>query len=358
VIVTSPSNATYYGNNVKGDELNNNERVVVDTPEVGVYTVRVQAKVFGAGTCAEFPHSLCQAISTVAVSSGEVVLVSEGPIDPSSFVESDERKECTDLDSALFYVGLLGSKTTWGKSTVSINSSTYMKTMSPEDISSGYVNPWYPAVDTACLKDDLYTLSYYNNGTSLSGSIDACGAYVTFIQPSFDFTVKNGKCDCEGTWTTVEMTALNSETWYDYYYYEIAYKGESRSGQNRTVWRGSLAIANTQNIRLCLPYGTYSVSLKTIDDVPIDDDGIGLKISSCGVSLSMAQTKSECVLSETDDSGKSDNNQWVLDGSWNFGMITLIVVVVVAVLVIAAVGVGRKIRLNRRDDQMNSKLLK
>jgi hypothetical protein len=67
----------------------------------------------------------------------------------------------------------------------------------------------------------------------------------------------------------------------------------------------------------------------------------------------MAQTTAACVLAEPDDSGKSDSNPWVLDGSWNAGMITLIVFVALAAIIVAVV-VGRRIR--QRDD-MDTKLL-
>jgi hypothetical protein len=49
LVVTSPSGAVLYGNNIKGDEFNTIERVVVVAPEVGIYEVTVTAKVLAAG---------------------------------------------------------------------------------------------------------------------------------------------------------------------------------------------------------------------------------------------------------------------------------------------------------------------
>lgn len=43
-----------YGNNLKGDEFNTIERMVATTPEVGVYTVTVTAKILGYGTSQDY----------------------------------------------------------------------------------------------------------------------------------------------------------------------------------------------------------------------------------------------------------------------------------------------------------------
>jgi hypothetical protein len=357
LIVTSPSNVTYHGNNITGDELNNNERVVVDSPEVGVYTVRVQAKVFGAGACSSLNATRCQKISTVAVSSGEAVLNEVRAIDSSDYIPSDERAGCDAKGGELFYVSIHGLEDgSFGNSSVTVSSDTFSQTISPWTISEGYVNPWYPATTSVCLVDGKYTLSLNDNGT-VGGNIASCGAYVSLGQNSFDFEVKDGKCSCANGWTTVELTAYNYETWFDYYYYEMKYVSAPQENQTLFEWRGSLIVGNKENLRLCLPFGDYQVALKTIDGLKIDDDGVGLMISDCKLNLNMETPSGTCRLPySVDPSENSGSNDWDLDGSINSAMITLIVVVALAV-VGAAFFVTMRVRKNRNRDDISKGLM-
>jgi hypothetical protein len=348
-----------YGNNIKGDELNNNERVVVDNPELGVYTVRVQGKVFGAGACSFSNSSMCQKISTVAVSSGEVVLNEVKAIDSSDYVPSEERAGCNAKGGELFYVTIQGLEDgSFGNSSVTVSSDTFSQTVSPWTVSEGYVNPWYPATASVCLVDGMYTLSLHDNGT-VGGNIATCGAYVSLGQDTFDFEVKDGKCSCANGWTTVELTAYTYETWFDYYYYEIKYVGTPQENQTHFEWRGSLIVGNKENLRLCLPFGDYQVALKTIDGLKIEDDGVGLMISACKLNLDMNTPSGTCRLpysADPSDSDTNDSNDWALDGSINSAMITLIVVVVLAA-VGAAVFITIRVRSNRNRDGANKSLM-
>lgn len=56
LIVRSPSGKVFYGNHRRGDEFNVLERVVIDAPEKGEYSVSVMAKKFGAAEVQ--PYSL------------------------------------------------------------------------------------------------------------------------------------------------------------------------------------------------------------------------------------------------------------------------------------------------------------
>lgn len=54
LVVTAPSGSVHYGNNIKGDEFNTIERVVVSNPQVGIYEVTVTAKILGAGSSQDY----------------------------------------------------------------------------------------------------------------------------------------------------------------------------------------------------------------------------------------------------------------------------------------------------------------
>jgi hypothetical protein len=134
--VTSPSGVISYGNNIKGDELNNNERVVVATPELGEYTVQVMGKLFAAGACTS-GSGYCQKVAVVAVSSGQIKYVSTSNINSNSYANNEARQNCSAADGNLVYVGMpsygIGY---WGNSylTISSSSTSFTTTVSPATV--------------------------------------------------------------------------------------------------------------------------------------------------------------------------------------------------------------------------------
>lgn len=106
LIVTSPSGLQSYGNNIKGDELNNNERVLLQSPEVGTYTVTIQGKLFAYGACKNDAAKQCQNIAVVSTSSGATKYVSTANINSADYINSKERQSCNDANGNLVYVGM------------------------------------------------------------------------------------------------------------------------------------------------------------------------------------------------------------------------------------------------------------
>ena len=60
----------YYGNNLIGDDVNNNERVFIKEPEIGLYQVTVRGTDISVGACDNRNSIVCQKISVVSASSG------------------------------------------------------------------------------------------------------------------------------------------------------------------------------------------------------------------------------------------------------------------------------------------------
>lgn len=88
--VVSPTGQLYYGNNIQGDEFNPVERVVVDNPELGIYTVEVVGNFFPLNEEVQY--------FGIVITSGGLVLESQTtaavPIDPADVEMSLEEAEC------------------------------------------------------------------------------------------------------------------------------------------------------------------------------------------------------------------------------------------------------------------------
>lgn len=336
VIVTSPSGVISYGNNIKGDELNNNERVVVASPELGQYSVQVMGKLFAAGVCSS-GSGYCQKVAVVAVSSGQIKYVSTSNINSNSYVNNEARENCDAAKGNIVYVGMPSYGISyWGSSSLTIDSTStdFKTTVSPATVSAGYENEWAPTATTVCLADGEYTLSMKYEGEVSGGSIDACGVYVGAFQTQQSFTIQGDSCVCNNGYTTLELTAYSLETWFDYYYYEITYIGTESLPQN--VWRGSLPASNLGYQKLCLPPGTYEVSLNNTDGAPYPIAGISLSISTCGVYLNETGTTAVCEIVNSSPSSNDDDDGWTLGNGMNNAAITLTVVLVVSF----SVGIG------------------
>ena len=134
--MTSPSGVISYGNNIKGDELNNNERVVVASPELGQYSVQVMGKLFAAGVCSS-GSGYCQKVAVVAVSSGQIKYVSTSNINSNSYVNNEARENCEAAKGNIVYVGMpsygIGY---WGSSSLTIDSinTAFTTTVSPATV--------------------------------------------------------------------------------------------------------------------------------------------------------------------------------------------------------------------------------
>lgn len=90
LVVTSPSGVVSYGNNIQRDEFNPVERVVIETPEIGTYTVEVIGNFFP--TQGGIQHY------GIVITSGGLVLESQTTgavhIDPSDIKKSQEEMQC------------------------------------------------------------------------------------------------------------------------------------------------------------------------------------------------------------------------------------------------------------------------
>ena len=73
LLVTDPDGVVYYGNNVQGDRLNNNERVSITNPKLGEYFVEIVARDLSFGACPDGTPGTCQLISIVSTSSGSTI---------------------------------------------------------------------------------------------------------------------------------------------------------------------------------------------------------------------------------------------------------------------------------------------
>jgi hypothetical protein len=347
VSLVSPSGQVYYGNNIKGDELNNNERIYIIEPELGRYTVNVTARAIVAGTCFKTQTQNCQNISVVAVAIGTTTLT-KTLYSAVSTINSDQL-QCEASAGNVFYVSLQAYRPNyvptdyWGHSTLTIQStsSDYSTVLTPRIVSAGYNNSWLPCASTACLSAGTYEMVLFDDAISIGAAIDSCGAYVSKFQLSVTFTVQiGGACSCKGVWTTLEMTApwYPGAGWGDVYYYEVIGTGSVSS----VVLRGTLVTSNEGYHKLCLPDGVYDFSLIHVDSQEIGDS-ISLTIPSCSLTLDNGVRTGRCKIGSPP--ANDDDDPWELTSAWTWNDAQIVFTVALAVFVAAIAGV---VYCNRR----------
>ena len=84
--ILTPSGDTLYGNNIKGDEFNPVERIVIDVPEVGEYKVTITSKIFPSGGS--------QTYGMVITSGGSVTSISTTDVTASDLNYESNRTVC------------------------------------------------------------------------------------------------------------------------------------------------------------------------------------------------------------------------------------------------------------------------
>ena len=140
IIITSPSGDIFYGNNIIDDELNNNERIVIKKPEIGIYKVTIRAKIFGAddATCSGV-KKYCQKVSIVSISSGATRFTGEKALTYKELMYSATHMSCNENRSTLVYVGMQASNVAiWGGATETIKSGKRKYELRPTSIGNLY----------------------------------------------------------------------------------------------------------------------------------------------------------------------------------------------------------------------------
>lgn len=184
-----------YGNNIKGDELNNNERIYIAQPTVGIYQVNFSAPTIVAGSCLGSDLSPCQSISVVSIVSGVTEFIESFQMESNS--NNDFVVDCQEKGDSIFYISLqafyplYSSSDYWKNSTVTIESikSDFSVVLTPSTISANYANTWLPCSTVSCLKPESYQMVLFDDAKSVGAAIDACGAYANKFQLSVSFTV-------------------------------------------------------------------------------------------------------------------------------------------------------------------------
>lgn len=193
-------------------------------------------------------------------------------------------------------------------------------------MAEGYDNTWYPSATNICLVDGVYNFGMSYEGDISGASIDACGAYLGKFQTDFEIKLTNGECECAGGWTTMELGASLSITWFDYYYYKIDYIGTGSISPS--TWLGSLPNSDIGYYRLCLPPGLYNVSILSVDgglNPPMPGPlgiGISLQIDACELKLNQSESSATCYIVDAAPVPSSDTT----DDSLSSGEIAGIVI--------------------------------
>lgn len=296
IIIAAPSGKIYYGNNIIDDELNNNERIVIKRPEIGIYKVTIRAKVFGADdtTCSGV-KKYCQKISIVSVSSGATRFTGEKALTYKELMYSATHMSCNENKSSLVYVGMQAANIgAWGGAYIEVKNRKNKFELRPKSIGNRYT----PASDTiwciyaliisfnshmyCSLPDGRYQVELSNISSSsqqIATSIDACGVYLSIVQKQAVFDLRNQHCTCSGKWLTVVMSAKD-DSWNSNYFYSLA-------NIYRTYHRGTLAVAEVAYQRLCFPFDVLTVNLSrrnasASQSVTMEIPECGLKMTSIG----------------------------------------------------------------------------
>eukprot|EP00602_Paraphysomonas_sp_CaronLab_P006942 CAMPEP_0185025224 /NCGR_PEP_ID=MMETSP1103-20130426/8265_1 /TAXON_ID=36769 /ORGANISM="Paraphysomonas bandaiensis, Strain Caron Lab Isolate" /LENGTH=1079 /DNA_ID=CAMNT_0027558375 /DNA_START=206 /DNA_END=3445 /DNA_ORIENTATION=- len=278
LIVTSPLGNVTYGNNIKGDEFNPVERVVIEEPMVGQWSVEVVANSLAVGDNQKY---------SIVITSGGSVQETETNINPipvstDDVLVDDETETCMRKqhsgESAFQLVRFQLEDWDAGNSwrglyfTVlhSDGSEAFNCTFIQNNVTDNSVdNRVYQCA--ACLEEDeTYTAyldtsaAFKNQAQYIKVSSQCSGVFLSKQQEQMAMTLSNGKCNAcpEGSTELQALMYANvtdddsaDYTWYGQAYYTVT------DSDDTVVAAGTLLVSDEQADRYCLPEGLYTLSL-------------------------------------------------------------------------------------------------
>lgn len=222
--VVSPSGDVIYGNNIKGDEFNPVERVVIDVPEVGEYKVIVTSKIFPSGNSQNYGVVISSggsvtASATVDISTSEVNYEEDRAQCEASGENSFLRFQLEDWEEGSSWTGL--DFNLLGSSGDVVDSCTFVPN---EDLQIASFNRIYQC--TFCLPvNTTYTASLDTasvpNGSQVRVASSQCNVYLSHFQESQSVTLDGeGNCNyCSeeyGLLTALMFANVTDDDYTDY----------------------------------------------------------------------------------------------------------------------------------------------
>lgn len=223
--VTSPSGIVVYGNNIKGDEFNPVERVVIDVPEVGSYKVVVTSKIFPSGGSQNY--------GMVITSGGTVSGISTKDISSSDVNYEEDRMTC-EADGVNAFLRFQLEDWDAGKSWANLNFKLFDATGALADSCTFVPNAELQIAEfnriyqcTFCLpKSATYTASLDTdsvgvNGTSVRVASSQCNVYLSHYQKEQTVTLdSDGRCNycgsSQGLLTALMLANVTDDDYTDY----------------------------------------------------------------------------------------------------------------------------------------------
>lgn len=245
LIVTSPLGNVTYGNNITADEFNPVERVVIDNPMIGVWSVTVVAKELAVGSSQAY---------AVVITSGGSVIEAQTNIDPTPVAESKINHDPAETacyasqlegEPARQYIRFQLEDWMNGESWVGVdfqvldstNTVVYSCNFIPNaDLSTNPDNKAFQC--GACLSESATYTAYVDTSVAVNGSskyirvaAPQCnGVSLSSLQESAKMSLSNGMCNACPSGSSLLQALMFSNvtdddsadyTWYGDAFYQV-----------------------------------------------------------------------------------------------------------------------------------------
>ena len=311
--VTLPNGTIYYGNSIKGDELNPLERVVIGSPVTGEYAVTVTAKQLTTST---------QNYTIVITSSGYVSpKISEGTISESSILFEEPRETCESNGNQyiLFQLEDWHQGSSWANMNLVVSDKTSAVTtctfVPNAELSTASYNRIFQCAFCLPVQDYTVKLAPFSlpNGSYVRAASPQCNVYLTSLQQSASMQLsKSGRCnECASgnELITIVMKAnITNDDYTQYSWQGLASWKITGSDGVSVVNAGTLLVSDEEAEQHCLSPGRYNFVLedtafysKTGMHAQILITGAGLNINLVGTSTIGAVVGSPASDTEDDD---------------------------------------------------------
>ncbi|CAE7445591.1 aprX_2 [Symbiodinium microadriaticum] len=366
--IITPSGVTLYGNDIKGDEFNPVERVVIDVPEVGDYKVLISSKIFPAGGS--------QTYGLVITSGGTVTGITTSSITTSDVNYEANRTACEagGLNTYLrFQLEDWQEGSSWANldfrimnadSTAVVDSCTFVPN---EELQIAEFNRIYQCA--FCLPRGATYVANLNTDSVPTGSqvrvaSSQCNVYLSHFQQSqnvvLDLAGNCNFCDSnQGLLNALMFANVTDDDYTDYSWYGAAVWTATDVDMN-VVAAGTLLVSDEQGERYCLPPGTYEVHLNDTAMEAMSSRHAKVVFSGSGMdSVTLdGQTgvTSGSVTLVSQDFKKSSNDDDDTPITSSLGFI-IGMAVGGAVLLVVALFVGWKALSNQNSKDINAGLL-
>lgn len=231
--VISPTGQVYYGNGIQGDEYNPLERVVIDTPEIGLYLVVVTAKVF-AGSDAQDYSIVITSDGTVDVAETitnaitvDDIYNQEETVCESSGKKQFVRFQLEDWLTGSSWVGVNLNIAKSNKKNDPVYQCTFAQNSDTDSASFNRISQC-----KFCMEDNTnYVVSFdassspNASGINMGANSPQCGTFLSMYQQSANLKLSKGECNAcpnDSNFMTVTMYAnVTDDDYQDYSWYFI-----------------------------------------------------------------------------------------------------------------------------------------